>query len=264
MLQQWRNWLIEPQVRSLDPDSPNITLAHRQVLQKKPLLRQLFEGFYRQCRELDLRYFKNCPGKRLEIGSGSSFLKELLPDTFTSDIKPLPFTDATLRAEAIPFPHKSLRAIYAINVFHHLPDPRIFFAELTRVLHSGGGVIMIEPYYGFLARRLFKNLHASESFEPDAPGWETTTNTGPGSGANQALSYIVFRRDRQRFEQEFPELELLLDAPHTHLMYFTSGGVNFRQLIPTSFTPLVTLGEQMLSPFNRWIALQHTIVLRRR
>jgi SAM-dependent methyltransferase len=259
-----RHWLIEPRVRSLDPDSADMTLAHLQVVQSKAMLRQLFEGFYRECREMDLRYFNGCPGRRMEIGSGAGFMKNAYCDVMTSDTKDLPFVDAVLRAEHMPFPDQSLRAIYAINVFHHLPNPRAFFSELLRVLHTGGGVVFIEPYYGFLARRLFKNLHEAEGFDPEVPKWEQAADMGPAAGANQAQSYIVFKRDRVQFDLEFPELELVLDKPHTHLLYFISGGVNFRQLAPDSFAPLVKLAEQTLAPLNRWIAIQHTIVLRRR
>ena len=264
MLSWLRSWLIEPGVRHLDVDSPGFTLAHRAVLQSKTMLRHLFERFYHECHSMDLHYFGDCPGRRLEIGSGSGFVKQIYPEVITSDIKPLPLVDAILRAEKIPFPNNSLRAIYAINVFHHLPKPSAFLEELLRVLHPGGGVVLIEPYYGWLARRLYKNLHETENFDMDAPGWETGTYMGPFSNANQALSYVVFKRDYAQFEQKFSQLELLWVKPHTHLLYFISGGVNFRQLAPDSLFPLVELTQQLLSPFNQWIALQHTIVLRKR
>jgi SAM-dependent methyltransferase len=259
-----RDWLVEPRVRSLDVNSPDFSLAHRRILQDKTMVRQLFEGFYRQCRSMDARYFGDCPGRRLEIGSGAGFMAEIYPDVITSDIEPLAFTDLALAAEQIPMPDESLRAIYAINIFHHLPDPRRFFGELLRILAPGGGVVLIEPYYGPLAGWLFRRLFASESFDPDAPDWEERHYTGRFSGANQALSYIVFKRDQARFKVEFPRLELLLDRPHTHLLYFIGGGVNFRQLAPDVFIPIVKLAERVLSPLNPWLAVQHTIVLRKR
>jgi SAM-dependent methyltransferase len=264
-MRRWlRSWLIEPGVRHLDVDSPDFSMAHRVVLQSKAMLRHLFAGFYHECHSMDLHYFGDCPGKRLEIGSGAGLLKQIYPEVITSDIKPLPVVDAVLRAEKIPFPSNSLRAIYAINVFHHLPRPNAFLEELLRVLHPGGGAVLIEPYYGPLARRLYRNLHETEDFDADAPGWESVTCMGPFSNANQALAYMVFKRDYAQFAQKFPELELVVVKPHTHLLYFVSGGVNFRQLAPDSLTPLVKLIQQMLSPFDQWLALQHTIVLRKR
>jgi SAM-dependent methyltransferase len=259
-----RDWLVEPAVRKLDPDAPDLTVAHRAVLRSKPMLRRLFERFYRECRQADERWFGDCAGLRIEIGSGSSFFKELYPDVLSSDIKALPFVDLVARAEALPVADDSVRALYAINVFHHLPQPRLFFRELLRVLHPGGGAVMIEPYYGPVARGLFRNLHAAERFDPGVPDWETTAASGPMSNANQALSYVVFVRDRRRFEQEFPQLELVLDRPHTHLLYLLSGGVNFRQLAPDWSAPAVEWVERALGPLDRWLAIQHTVVLRKK
>lgn len=264
MIRDLRKWLYEPGINKLDVDSSDFAIAHRQILQKKVILQELFAEFYRKCRTMDIRYFGNCPGKRLEIGSGSSFMQQVYPDVITSDVMSLPFVRAVLRGEQMPLQDRSLRAIYAINVFHHIPDPRGFFKELLRVLHPGGGAILIEPYHGLVARWLFKNLHASEGFDPSIPSWECQNYIGPSSNANQALSYVVFRRDLAQFEREFPSLCLVLDEPHTQLQYFVSGGVNFRQLLPDSFAPLVRLAEKMLTPLNRWLALQHTIVLRKR
>jgi SAM-dependent methyltransferase len=259
-----RSWLAEPEAKTLDINSVDVSVAHRRVLQKKKMLRELFGGFYRRCRAADERYFGRTPGNRLEIGSGSSIIKEFYPDVMTSDIKPLPFVDLVAPAEQLPFVDASLRAIYGINVFHHFPDPGAFFRELLRVVHPGGGAVLIEPYYGPVARVLFARLHAEEGFDADMPGWRNTQQQGPCSRVNQALSYIVFRRDYHEFCRDYPELELVLDQPHTHLMYFLSGGVNFRQLGPDFATPLVQAAETVLSPLNRWIALQHMLVLRRR
>lgn len=264
MIGRIRDWLIDPAVRRQDVDGVGSSMAHRQGLQRKAILRQLFERFYRECRWMDLRYFEGTPGRRLEIGSGAGIIKTVYADVITSDIKELPFLDLVLRGEAMPFPANSLRAIYAINVFHHLPNPRLFLREIVRVLHPGGGIVFIEPFYGPLARWVFRHLHASEGFDLGAPAWEAVGPVGPMSNANQALSYVVFTRDRKVLEGEFPDLEVVADRPHTHLWYLVSGGVNFRQLLPDGCVPLVRLVEQLLTPFNRWLALQHTIVLRKR
>lgn len=257
-----RRFLAEPATRRIDVNSSEMTGIHRSVLLKKRLLRRMFGGFYSQCRLYDEQHFGGCDGQRIEIGSGSSIIQEFLPDVTTSDIKPLPFVDLVVDAQDMPFGENTLRAIYGINVFHHLPQPRAFFRELCRVLQPGGGVVLIEPYHGPAARWLFNRLHDCEHFDLSA-NWENDQQVGPCLGANQALSGIIFHRDLVRFQAEYPQLEVVLDRPHTHLSYLLSGGVNFRQLVPGWMDSAVQVAEAMLEPLNRWLALQHTIVLRK-
>lgn len=265
MMRWLRNWLIDPTVESYDVDSPEFSLAHRQVVLRKLILRKVFESYYQECHQRDLQYFADCQGgERLEIGSGAGIIREVYPEVITSDMKVLPFIDLVLDAEALPFADNSLRALYAINVFHHFPNPRAFFREILRVLRPGGGVVLIEPFYGPVASWVFKNLHKSEGFETDVPSWEASTSTGPFSNANQALSYVIFKRDRNQFDREFPQLELVFERPHTHVWYIASGGVNFRQLLPDSLTPVAKFADRILSPLNPWIAIQHTLVLRKK
>lgn len=263
MLSRLRDWLVDPRVRSLDVDHTDFSVAHRRVLLSKPLLQHLFRDFYARCRDMDARHLTG-NGIRIEIGSGSGFMGEVYPDVVTSDLKPLPFVQLVCRGERLPFGDSTVRALYAINTFHHVPSPSQFLEEMERVLAPGGGAIFIEPYHGLLARFLFRRLHASEIFDPEAAQWNAPSSAGAFSQANQALSYIVFVRDRARFEREFPSLEIVADEPHTHLRYLLSGGVNFRQLVPDAAEGAVLALERVLSPLCPLLALQHTIVLRRR
>jgi SAM-dependent methyltransferase len=260
-----RKLLSEPALLDVDPDASEFTLAHRRLLQSKPLVRALFEGFYRRCRQADENYLARSPASlRIELGSGAGLLKDVFPDVYTSDVKFLPFVDFIARSEELPFADASVRAIYAMNVLHHVSEPRAFFREMSRVLAPGGGVVMIEPYYGPVARMVFERLFTSEVYEPDAEGWPSHGRNQPASGANAALSYIILRRDHELWAHEFPELELIRDEPHTHLTYIASGGLNFRQLVPTRVGGAIALIERAMAPLDRWIALQHTLVIRRR
>ena len=263
MLSLLRRWLVDPRVRELDVDAVDFSIAHRRVLTTKPLLQHLFRDFYADCRRMDEQHFRGT-GTRLEIGSGSGFMSDVYPDVVTSDLKPLPFVQLVCRGERMPMRAASVRAVYAINTFHHLPSPASFFRELERVLAPGGGAVFIEPYHGPVARFLFKRLHASETFDASAASWDSDPSAGPFSRANQALSYMVFVRDRERFAREFPALEIVADRPHTHLRYLLSGGVNFRQLVPDAAERFVIWLERAMTPLARVFALQHTIVIRRR
>ena len=108
---------------------------------------------------------------------------------------------------------------------------------------------------------MFGGLHASETFHADAKRCGNHS-TGPMSAANQALSFIVFKRDIAAFNREFPQLTLIADEPHTHLRYVVSGGVNFRQLLPDVFwIGNRSCRARLFAPLAPLLALQHTLVL---
>ena len=157
----------------------------------------------------------------------------------------------------------SVRVVYAQNAFHHFPAPERFFAELERVLSPGGGAILLEPYYGPAASFIYRRLFRTEGFDKAYPAWETPV-AGPMNGANQALSYIVFVRDRAQFASRFPALQIVHQQPvDSYLRYLVSGGLNFRQLLPDAFIPLLRLLERGLAPLHRMLALHHVVVLRK-
>ena len=263
MIQMLRALLREPALRQLSVDEVDFTVRHREILSRKPVLRGLFTDYYIQCRTLDDRHFGNTEGLRLEIGAGSSLMKETYPDVILSDIKSIPFIDLVAAADCLPFNDATIRVVYAINMFHHLPNVHDFFREMLRVLRPGGGIILVEPYYGVFARWLFRRLHESETFDEKMPTWQYCREVGVMSDANQALSYIVFVRDRRKFEELYPELELCDMRPHTHLRYLCSGGLNYRTLVPHKFEGVLKLAEALFAPLNPWLSIQQTIVLRK-
>lgn len=248
----------------VDIDSDERVVVHRRILLGKPMLQQVLREFYEVCVDLDTRHFSGAGG-RVELGGGSTILKHFLPHVISTDIKAASHLDIVVDAQAMPFADESVRAFYAIDCFHHLPQPESFFRELRRTLVPGGGCVLIEPYYGPVARQLFKRLFASESFDPDQVEWSAVEGAmGSMGGANQALSYIVFERDRAKLREKFPELRIVREFPMTnYLRYLSSGGVNFRPLLPHVLTPALRLTELVLSPARRLLALHHVIALRK-
>src|SRR5215510_11618311 len=119
--------LAEPELAGLDLESPERILRHASVLARKAVLRSVFEDFYRLYRTLDERCFGNLPGLRVELGAGVSFIKGNYSDVLVTDVKWAPHLDAVVDAQALPYGNESVRALYGLNCFHHLPDPEAFF-----------------------------------------------------------------------------------------------------------------------------------------
>jgi SAM-dependent methyltransferase len=258
--------LCEPDLRGLDLDSPQRIVLHGRILARKPMIREVFEEFYRLCRKLDETYFGGTGGRRLELGAGVSLFKHLYPDVLITDVTPADHLDAVIDAEHVGLEEGSVRALYGLNCFHHFRDPERFFRELIRVVRPGGGCILVEPYHGPLASVVYKRLFRSETFEKAAPGWEGESSGGGAMvGANQAASYVVFVRDRERFTSLFPELQLVYARPlGSFLRYVLSGGLNFRPLVPAGATPLLLALEALLQPLAPLLALHQVLVVVRR
>lgn len=259
-----RRWLAEPRVRDVDVDSSEFVEVHREILASKPMMRSVFRDIYDGCMAADLRYFTG-DGLRVEVGAGVSIIKEFYPDVLATDIKPSTHVDMVVDALAMPWGASALRAVYGLNCFHHFPDPDQFFAELDRVLAPGGGCILIEPFYGPFARWLYPRLFDTEGYDLDQVSWKASGDVGVMHGANQALSHVVFVRDRALFRERHPGLELVSMRPLTNYpRYLLSGGLNFRQLLPSATIGLLKFGERVAAPVAPALALHQMIVLRKR
>lgn len=254
--------LRDESVKNIDVDGEERLRAHTRMLAQKPILMDVFREFHQLFDLLDKRFFSG-NGTRVEIGAGVSPIRDSYPDVLATDIISGPELDRVLDAENMDFPDGSVRAIFGQNCFHHFPHPNRFFEELERVLVPGGGAILLEPYHGPFAAFLFRRMFHTEGYDKDYPLWETPIS-GPMNGANQALSYIIFERDRTKFEQFFPRLRIVhQETCSNYLMYLFSGGLNFRQFWPNWAAPLLSLIQKLLSPLNHWLALHHVVVIRK-
>lgn len=256
-----RGMLAHPLTRGRDLDDPRTTALRRAIIQGKPFLRRIYQEWYAMlARALPAAH--DMPGRVLELGSGAGFFKEFVPDALTSEIFGCPGVDVVLDGQRMPLADGSLRAIAMTDVFHHLPDARRFLAEATRTVRPGGVVAMIEPWVSTWSKLIYTRLH-HEPFRPDATDWSFPAR-GPLSGANGALPWIVFQRDRATFEREFPAWRIETVRPIMPLRYLISGGVSMRALMPGWSTPLWRAVEGALSPLNGRLAMFAHVVLRRR
>ena len=86
----------------------------RVVWDVKPSLRAVYHDYYRQvgawCRS----------GVIVELGAGSGNLKEAMPGVVSTDIVRVPWLDAVVDAQALPFADGALDSIVGIDVFYHV------------------------------------------------------------------------------------------------------------------------------------------------
>lgn len=255
--------LLDRQMKTIDVDGDHRVAMHQHLFHQKPLLQALFYDIKWLLKDLNHQYFSG-EGLEVELGSGAAPMRDIFPEVLATDIVASAHLDKVIDAENMDFPSVSIRALYAQNCFHHFSDPCRFFTELNRVLIPGGGVVLLEPYYGPFATFLFKRLFPTEGFDKKAVSWEHTF-AGPMSGANQALSYIVFVRDRKKFQEQFPALQIVhMAIVPNYVKYVCSGGLNFKQLTPDCMSrSLLPWLQNMLMPLDRWLALHHVIVLKK-
>ena len=259
-----RKLFLDPAVKDVPVDANSLIEIHAEIVKSKPLLRSAFYSFYDQM--IDAADHAGAPTRcEVELGSGGGFLKEVRPSVITTDVRQLDSLDRVLDAEAMEMSSKSVSRFYAINVFHHLANPRLFFNELIRVLEPNGVCVMIEPHSGLVSSWLHSKIHADEYFDLSMATWERPIKGGPLSNANQALADIVFQRDRDLFEKEFGlHLKIVSEAYCLNgLRYLFSGGVNFRQMAPTFCNSLLRGLERALSPAAKHWTLHRLIVLQK-
>lgn len=248
--------LTHPLGRGIPVDDPRAIPIRREMIRRKGFLRRVYAAWYHAL----LLTLPDSGAPVLELGSGPSFLKSLVPDLITSDVQMGAEVDVVLDGMHLPLASGSLRGIVMTNVLHHLRDVHHFFQSAQRAVRPGGVLAMIEPWVTDFSRRVYSFHH--EPFQPEAQDWAFPP-AGPMSGANGALPWIVFARDRARFETEFPNWRLETVEPIMPLLYLLSGGVSMRSLMPGWSFGFWSGVERVLSVFRGRTAMFALIVLRR-
>ena len=206
----------------------------------------------------------------LEVGSGTSPLKQLLSNVVTSDVLDLDYLDLVFDCHEIDkfdgIRDESLDVITLTNVLHHLKSPIAFLNRAANKLKPGGQVIATEPFFSLLSTPAFKYLHHEPvDFEISEPALENVR--GPLASANIALPWLIFfqRRDWADNLSENYDVANCSVRFFSAMSYMASGGISHKLPVPAwlyrAFFPI----DLFLSRrFPRLCASFFTIILPRR
>lgn len=203
-------------------------------------------AFYREVYDQYKACISKIPvgGAVIELGAGLGFSTEIDSRIIRSDIKPYHGLDIVFDALAMPFKKHSVSAFLMQNVLHHIRDAEKFFAQIDHCLCSGGRVLIFDQYPGIFAGIVLKYFH-HEYYDEKAPDW-TIQSRDPLIDANGAMSYIVFKRDRETFKEKFPDLKIERMEGFDVFTYWLSGGLKEWSLLPRSLYDLSRTFDRVL------------------
>jgi SAM-dependent methyltransferase len=227
--------------------------------------------WYRELYRDQLKDFPNPAALSiLEIGSGTSPLKQFLPNVITSDVLNLDYLDLVFDCHEIDkldaIEDKSLDVITLTNVLHHLKSPISFLNRAANKLKSGGKVIATEPFFSVVSTLIFKYLHHEPvDFRISEP--ELRHVQGPLGSANIALPWLIFFRNREWLQGLTANFELtsFSTRPFSALSYMATGGISRRLPVPRFLYRMLFSTDLALSRrFPHFCAAFFTATLTRR
>jgi len=225
-------------------------------------------------RELYRDQFKDFPNPAalsiLEIGSGTSPLKQFLPSVITSDVLDLDYLDLVFDCHEIDkldaIADNSLDVITLTNVLHHLKSPIEFLNRAASKLKAGGKVIATEPYFSVVSTLIFKYLHHEPvEFRISEP--ELRYVQGPLGSANIALPWLIFFRNREWLQGLTTNFDFTncSTRPFSALSYMATGGISRRLPVPRFLYRMLFSVDLALSRrFPNFCAAFFTATLTRR
>ena len=221
-------------------DNPAVTLQRRNLIKSKKFLRNIYREWYQRIQSA----LPPGGGRFFELGSGAGIVDQFIPGVISSDIMPLPFVDVVMDGKKLPLRNAVLDGLILVNVFHHISNVRAFLKESIRVLKTNGRIVMIEPWVNSWSHFIYSNFH-HEQLGVSSVSWNFPT-AGPLSSSNQALPWIIFKRDYDLFAEEFSQLRLCSIEPLMPITYLLSGGFSTRFSMPAFTYAFWRLVEEKL------------------
>jgi SAM-dependent methyltransferase len=232
----------------------------RAIWETKPVLRAVYQEYFR---EID---GARGTGPTIEIGAGAAVLQGMVPEVWSTDVVPSPFVDAVADAQALPFATGSIGNVVGLDVLHHIEFPDRFFGEASRVLRSGGRIVLMEPAITPLSRVFFTWFHPEPvdlRADPLATG-ERDPARRPFD-ANQAIPTLLAGPHRDRLHRRHPDLRVTTARRLSFVAYPLSGGFRPWSLVPRRLVdPLLRAERRLPEVAGRLAAFRLLLVIEKR
>ena len=216
-------------------------------------------GFlYQDWYKLISKNLSEVDGINIELGCGASFIDQTNSSIKKTDVFLNSNTDFKLDAMEIGTKYENkISNLILINVFHHISNPELFLKSAEKSLLSEGRIIMIEPSNNFWSRFIYK-LVGHEKFDPNQIGWGFDSKD-PLLDSNQALSWIILKRDYKKFKNLFPSLCLLKMKTIMPISYLISGGHSHNTKINKTFIKIIRTIETLF--FDKYFGMFNLICI---
>jgi hypothetical protein len=247
--------------RSTHPRHSNIAQSAlpKETWDRKPILHEVYKTWWRT-----ILPFLNTGCPTIEIGSGSSRMKEIFPDLITSEFEKVDGIDFCADAHRLPLRASVKKNIVMIDVFHHLRNPHQVLDEFSAVANTGDRLVLLETYISLFSYIAYKFIH----HEPVVFG-ENVTKRGEKDDLmferpNQCRAQLIFFREKEFFQSNYPELKIIDVKYLDFLGYPLSGGFNYRSLIPIFLFRLIQKVERIIPSYiMRLLGFKIMIVIER-
>lgn len=200
----------------------------------------------------------------VELGGGAGFIREFYPKVISTDILPFPESNLQCDATRLPFRKDSIGCFIGVAFFHHCTRPADLIGEVFNALKPGGYLVIVDPYISVLSRWIYRYATDEDVDLNECPLDPRPDNpVNPLLDANVARATLVFMRQRDRYQEMFPQFPIVRLECMNLFRHIPAGScVQKFPMAPCFYPPTCAL-DVLLSPLRKWTGMVMRVVLQK-